>query len=68
MCGRNWLEKIEMHSGVFKDELDTLRGVKTSVTLNLTPKVRKSRPLPFTMKVQVDAELGKANMITPVKH
>lgn len=58
-------EVLERHSELFKDELGTFKGVKTTI------QVKSSRPLPFTMKSQVDKELErleKAGIISPVKH
>lgn len=65
-------EVLELHSEVFKDELGT-KMIKATILVNpeIRPKFCKSSPLPFAMKVQVDAELDrmeKANIITPVKH
>lgn len=66
-------EVLESCSEVFKEELGTLRGLKAKIRVNpeISPRFCKARPLPFSMKAQVDAELDrleKAGIITPVKY
>lgn len=66
-------EVLKLHTEVFKDELGTLRGIKTKILINpdSNPRFCKSHQLPSAMKSRVDAELDrleKAGIITPVKH
>ncbi|XP_036002862.1 uncharacterized protein K02A2.6-like [Fundulus heteroclitus] len=63
---------IAKYSDVFKDELGTLRGttVKLSVDPKAQPRFYKPRPVPYAMRVKVEAELERlqqAGVIEPVE-
>lgn len=52
---------LDKHSSVFNDEWGTLKGIKAKLNLKpeANPKFVKARPVPYSMKPKVEAEINK---------
>ena len=64
-------ELLDRHSDLFKDELGLLKSQEVHIHIlpDVKPRFYKARPLPFSLKPKVDAELDKllqAGIIEPV--
>ena len=49
---------LEQHSPIFKDELGTITA-KLALQDNVVPKFRRPRPVPFSIKQEIEKELEK---------
>ena len=64
---------LDKYKGVFESGLGTLKGFKAKITVepDATPKFCKARPVPYSLRDQVEAELQrlvKEGILEPVEH
>ena len=52
---------LEKHSGVFKDELGSVKGVQVHIHVkaDATPRFLRSRPVPYSLRQKVESELQR---------
>ena len=60
---------LDKHSGVFDDQLGTMKGVKVNLPVDpqVAPKFVKARTVPYALKEKV-GELENKRVISPVRY